>query len=161
MALDHSIQPTARLGVRFAVQQGKAAVVVLPSAEGLRAAGSSQSRSSENWLAQFSAHSERLGQGSRVYAGRSEDSASARKHRHHLPGVRRTANGSQAGVATTLSELCKAESRAGGLETGERCLGRVPNDDDFGSITRVCDPYLTQMEIGDPAKTLMRDPTHG
>jgi hypothetical protein len=27
-------------------------------------------------------------------------------------------------------------------------LDRVPNDDDFGSVTSVCDPYLTQMEIG-------------
>ena|SRR5882762_9525731 len=148
MALDHSIQPTARLGVRFAVQQGKPATVVLPSAEGLCAAGSSQGGSSENWLAQFSAHRQRLGQGSRVYARRSEDSASARKHRHHLPGVWRTANGSQARSAAAFGGLCEAESSTGRLETGERYLGRGPNDDDFGSITRVCDPYLTQMEIG-------------
>jgi hypothetical protein len=39
--------------------------------------------------------------------------------------------------------------RAGRLEAGERCLGRVPNDDDFGAVTAVCDPYLTQMEIGE------------
>src|SRR5216684_5612576 len=137
MALDHSIQPTARLGVRFAVQQGKPAAVVLPGAEGLRAAGSSQSGSSENWLAQFSAHRERLGQGSRVYARRSEDSASARKHRHHLPGVWRTANGSQTRTATAFGGLRETESGAGRLETGERCLGRVPNDHDFGAVKSV------------------------
>src|SRR4029077_80077 len=148
MALDHSIQPTARLGVPFAVQQRKPAAVALPSAEGLRAAGSSQSGSSENWLAQFSAHRQRLGQGSRVYARRSEDSASARKHRYHLPGVWRTTNGSQARVATAFGGLCEEESRAGRLEAG-RCLGRVPNDHDFGAIKRVRDPYLTQMEIGE------------
>lgn len=149
MALDHSIQPTARLGVRFAVQQGKSAAVALPNAERLRAAGGSQSGSSENWLAQFSAHGQRLGKGSRIYARGSEDSASARKHRYHLPGVWRTTNGSQAGVATAFGGLCEAESRAGRLEAGERCLGRVPNDDDFGAVTAVCDPYLTQMEIGE------------
>src|SRR5713101_461340 len=95
MALDHSVQPTARLGVRVAVQQGKSSAVALPIAKGLRAAGSSPSRPSENWLAQFSAYGQRLGKGSWVYARRSKDSASARKHRYHLPSVRRTANGSQ------------------------------------------------------------------
>jgi hypothetical protein len=35
--------------------QGEPAAVALPSAEGLRAAGSGQSGASENWLAQFSA----------------------------------------------------------------------------------------------------------
>ena len=67
-ALDHSVQPTARLGVRVAVQQGKSSAVALPIAKGLRAAGSSRSRPSENWLAQFSAHGQRLGKGSRVHA---------------------------------------------------------------------------------------------
>src|SRR3981189_2495836 len=131
MALDHSVQPTARLGVRVAVQQGKTSAVALPIAEGLRAASGSQSRTSENWLAQFSAHGQCLGKGSGVYARRSENSASARKRRHHLPGVWRTANASQTRTATAFGGLCEAESRAGRLETGERCLGRLPNDHDF------------------------------
>src|SRR5260370_32296903 len=117
MAIDPSGQSTARLGVRFAVQQGKSPAVALPIAEGLRAAGGSPSWPSENWLAQFSAHSQRLGKGSWVYARRSEDSASARKYRHHLPGVWRTANGSQARAAAAFGGFCEAESRAGRLET--------------------------------------------
>jgi hypothetical protein len=35
------------------------------------------------------------------------------------------------------------------METGERCLGRVPDDHDFGAVKAVRDPYLTQMEIGE------------
>lgn len=61
MALNCSLQSTARLGVRFAVQQGKSPVVALPTAEGLRAASRSESGTSENWVAQFSAHGQRLG----------------------------------------------------------------------------------------------------
>src|SRR6266851_6905022 len=148
MALDHSLQPTARLGLRFAVQQGKAAVVALPSAEGLRAAGGGQSGAAENWMAQFSAYGQRLGKGSRVYARRSENSASPRKHRHHFPGVWRTANGSQTRTAAAFGGLCEAKCSTGRLETEERFLDGMPNDDDFGSVTSVCDPYLTQMEIG-------------
>jgi len=64
------------LGVRFAVHQRKPAAVVLPSAEGLRAAGGGQRGTSEDWLAQFSAHGQRMGKGIRVYARRSEDFAS-------------------------------------------------------------------------------------
>src|SRR6266568_2995168 len=131
MALNHSIQSTARLGVRFAVQQGKPTAVALPNAEGLRAAGGGRRRTSENWMAQFSAHGQCLGKGSRVYARRSEDSASARKHRHHIPGVWRTTNGGQARAATAFGGFREAASRTGRVETEERFLDRVPNDDDF------------------------------
>jgi len=75
--------------------------------------------------------------------------ASARKHRHHIPGVWRTTNGGQARAATAFGGFREAASRTERVETEERFLDRVPNDDDFGSVTSVCDPYLTQMKIGE------------
>jgi hypothetical protein len=52
-------------------------------------------------------------------------------------------------VETGRWGLCEAECSTGRLETGEGYLGRVPNDDDFGAVKAVCDPCLTQMEIGE------------
>jgi hypothetical protein len=46
-------------------------------------------------------------------------------NRHHLPGIWHTASRCQTSTATAF---VKKESKAGRLETEERCLGRAPND---------------------------------
>jgi hypothetical protein len=48
-----------------------------------------------------------------------------------------------------FGRIRKAASETGRLETGERPLGGLPNDLDFGAINGVRDPYLTQTEMGE------------
>ena len=136
VALRHHSRRIRRLGLCLALYEGQAAVLTGANDEEAHQAGRIGVCPPQHRLAQLPAHGERLGQGGGTRTGGGENSSAAREPRHHIRGLRRSWNGSQAEDSAAASEL---RQTAGHTRSVEACT----------HLVNLCDPYLTQIVFAD------------
>src|SRR5664280_3337088 len=146
--LRHGPRCPRRLGLCLTIYEGQAAVLAGANDEEAHQASRIGAGPSQHRLARLPAHGERLGQGGGARTGGGENSSAARESRHHIRGLRRSWNGSQAADSAAAGELRQA---AGHTRPVEACT----------HLVNLCDPYLTQIVFADSRQVQEKNGSSG